>query len=66
MSVATREPAAKPLFERTTFSWFGTESVRDVVKEIVALKQRIQREIQVRGGCALLKRGFRGLDCREQ
>jgi hypothetical protein len=66
MSVATREPVANPLFERTTFSWSGTESVRDVVKEIVALKQRFQREIQVIGSCALLKRDFRGLDCREE
>jgi dihydrofolate reductase len=38
---------------RTSFSWSGTELVRDVVKEIVALKQRFPREVQVHGSCGL-------------
>lgn len=38
---------------QTIFRWSGTELVRDVVKEIVALKQRFPREIQVHGSCGL-------------
>lgn len=38
---------------KTTFSWSGTELIRDVVKEIVRLKQRFPREIQVHGSCGL-------------
>jgi dihydrofolate reductase len=38
---------------KSTFSWPGTELVRDVVGEIAALKQRFPREIQVHGSCGL-------------
>jgi dihydrofolate reductase len=38
---------------QTTFSWSGSELIRDVVKEIDALKQRFSREVQVHGSCGL-------------
>jgi len=38
---------------RTAFSWSGTTHVRDVVKEVIGLKQRFSREVQVHGSCGL-------------
>lgn len=38
---------------QTTFSWNGSSLVRDVVKEVVVLKKRYAREIQVHGSCGL-------------
>ena len=38
---------------RTTFSWSGTSHVQDVVKEVIDLKQRFSREVQVHGSCGL-------------
>jgi len=38
---------------RTTFTWSGTSHVRDVVKEIVEIKKRYPREVQVHGSCGL-------------
>jgi dihydrofolate reductase len=38
---------------RTTFTWSGTTHVRDVVKEVIDLKQRFSREVQVHGSCGL-------------
>ena len=37
----------------TTFSWSNTELIRNVVKEMAALKQRFPREVQVHGSCGL-------------
>jgi dihydrofolate reductase len=38
---------------RTMFSWNKSTLVRDVTKEIVALKDRFPREVQVHGSCGL-------------
>jgi dihydrofolate reductase len=38
---------------RSTFPWHNTTSVRDVEKEVVDLKQRFAREVQVHGSCGL-------------
>jgi dihydrofolate reductase len=38
---------------QTTFGWSGTSLVRDVTKEIVDLKRRFAREVQVHGSCGL-------------
>jgi dihydrofolate reductase len=38
---------------QTTFSWSGSSHVRDVKKEVVDLKKRFSREIQVHGSCGL-------------
>jgi dihydrofolate reductase len=38
---------------QTSFSWNGTSLIRDVTKEIVALKERYPREVQVHGSCGL-------------
>lgn len=38
---------------RTTFDWNGSSLVRDVAKEVVGLKKRFPREIQVHGSCGL-------------
>jgi dihydrofolate reductase len=38
---------------QTTFSWSGTSHVRDVTKEVIGLKQRFSREVQVHGNCGL-------------
>jgi dihydrofolate reductase len=38
---------------RTTFNWSRTVLVRDVTKEVVELKRRFAREVQVHGSCGL-------------
>jgi dihydrofolate reductase len=38
---------------RTLFSWSKSTLVRDVTKEVVALKDRFPREVQVHGSCGL-------------
>jgi len=38
---------------QTTFNWSGTSHVRDVTKEVVDLKKRFSREVQVHGSCGL-------------
>jgi dihydrofolate reductase len=38
---------------RTKFSWNETSLVRDVAKEVVELKKRYPREVQVHGSCGL-------------
>jgi dihydrofolate reductase len=38
---------------QTTFKWSGTSHVRDVTKDIVDLKKRFSRELQVHGSCGL-------------
>jgi dihydrofolate reductase len=38
---------------RTTFDWSGTAHIRDVAKEVVELKKRYPREVQVHGSCGL-------------
>ena len=38
---------------RTLFSWNKSTLVRDVTKEVVALKDRFPREVQVHGSCGL-------------
>jgi dihydrofolate reductase len=38
---------------QTTFVWSGTSHVRDVTKEVVDLKKRFSREVQVHGSCGL-------------
>jgi dihydrofolate reductase len=38
---------------QTTFSWSGTSPVRDVAKEVVDLKKRFAREVQVHGSGGL-------------
>jgi len=38
---------------RTTFSWSGAAHVRGVVKDVIDLKQRFSREVQVHGSCGL-------------
>ena len=38
---------------RTTFSWSGSSLVRDVARDVVDLKKRYAREIQVHGSCGL-------------
>jgi len=38
---------------RTTFNWSGAAHVRDVVKDVIDLKQRFSREVQVHGSCGL-------------
>jgi len=38
---------------QTSFSWSGTSHVRDVIKEVVDLKKRFSREVQVHGSCGL-------------
>lgn len=38
---------------QTTFIWSGTSHVRDVTKEVVDLKKRFSREVQVHGSCGL-------------
>jgi dihydrofolate reductase len=38
---------------RSLFSWSKTTLVRDVIKEVVTLKDRFAREVQVHGSCGL-------------
>ena len=38
---------------QTKFSWNGSSHVRDVVKDVVELKKRFSREVQVHGSCGL-------------
>jgi len=38
---------------KTRFDWSGTSHVRDVTKEVVVLKKRFAREVQVHGSCGL-------------
>lgn len=38
---------------RSSFPWRNTTPVRDVEKEVVELKQRFAREVQVHGSCGL-------------
>jgi len=38
---------------RTTFTWSGTTHIRDVAKEVIGLKTRFLREVQVHGSCGL-------------
>jgi dihydrofolate reductase len=38
---------------RTLFSWNKSTLVRDVTKEVIALKDRFPREVQVHGSCGL-------------
>jgi dihydrofolate reductase len=38
---------------RTKFSWNETSLVRDIAKEVVELKKRYPREVQVQGSCGL-------------
>jgi dihydrofolate reductase len=38
---------------RSTFPWHNTTHIRDVEKEVVELKQRFAREVQVHGSCGL-------------
>lgn len=38
---------------RTGFSWRGSTLVRDVPREVLDLKRRYQRELQVHGSCGL-------------
>jgi dihydrofolate reductase len=38
---------------RTTFSWNKSTLVRDVTREVVALKERFPLEVQVHGSCGL-------------
>jgi len=38
---------------RTTFTWNGTMHIRDVAKEVIDLKKRFSREVQVHGSCGL-------------
>jgi dihydrofolate reductase len=38
---------------RTKFSWNETSLVRDVAQEVVGLKKRYSREVQVHGSCGL-------------
>jgi len=38
---------------KSAFTWHNTTHVRDVLKEVVALKQRFEREVQVHGSCGL-------------
>jgi dihydrofolate reductase len=37
----------------STFPWHNTTHIRDVEKEVVELKQRFTREVQVHGSCGL-------------
>jgi len=38
---------------RTSFSWNETTLIHDVIKDIVSLKERFRREVQVHGSCGL-------------
>ena len=38
---------------QTKFVWSGSSHVRDVIKEVVDLKKRFSREVQVHGSCGL-------------
>ena len=38
---------------QTKFGWNGSSHVRDVIKDVVDLKKRFSREIQVHGSCGL-------------
>lgn len=38
---------------QSAFSWSGTSPIRDVTKEVVDLKKRFPREVQVHGSCGL-------------
>jgi dihydrofolate reductase len=38
---------------RSTFAWHNITHVRDVVKEVIELKKRFAREVQVHGSCGL-------------
>lgn len=38
---------------RSTFPWHNTSPVRDVEKEVIELKKRYAREVQVHGSCGL-------------
>jgi dihydrofolate reductase len=38
---------------RTTFGWSGTTHIRDIAKEVVELKRRYPREVQVHGSYGL-------------
>jgi dihydrofolate reductase len=38
---------------KTQFSWNGTSHVRDVTKDVINLKKRFSREVQVHGSCGL-------------
>jgi dihydrofolate reductase len=38
---------------KTQFSWNGSSHVRDVTKDVIDLKKRFSREVQVHGSCGL-------------
>lgn len=38
---------------QTRFDWSGTSHIRDITKEVVDLKKRFSREVQVHGSCGL-------------
>jgi dihydrofolate reductase len=38
---------------KTQFSWNGSSHIRDVTKDVVNLKERFSREVQVYGSCGL-------------
>jgi len=38
---------------RSTFGWGNTTLVRDVVRDVIEIKQRFGREVQVHGSCGL-------------
>jgi dihydrofolate reductase len=38
---------------RSTFTWHNTTLVRDVAREVIELKRRYAREVQVHGSCGL-------------
>ena len=38
---------------KTQFSWNGSSLVRDVTKDVIDLKKRFSREVQVHGSCGL-------------
>jgi dihydrofolate reductase len=40
---------------KTQFSWYGSSHVRDVTKDVVELKKRFTREVQVHGSCGLVQ-----------
>ncbi len=40
---------------RTTFGWYNSTHLRDVVAEVADLKHRFAREIQVHGSCGLIQ-----------
>jgi len=38
---------------KTTFKWSGTSHVRDVTKDLIDIKKRFSREVQIHGSCGL-------------